>query len=260
MRHTTSDPARRFGSVARLYGVAAFERFRTAQVCVVGVGGVGSWTVEALARSGIGRLTLIDLDHIVESNVNRQIHALEPNFGKAKVIALAERIAAIDPDIQVTPLEAFAEPDNLVEVIDPSWDWLVDCIDGHRNKAALIAHCRRLELPLVSVGGAGGRLDPSRVRIADLSRSEQDPLLSKTRKLLRTHYGFPSHSKKPFAIPCVYSDEQPIPPAQVNGCHSDTASIPGGGLHCGGYGSVVTVTATFGLMAASLVLKRLGGR
>jgi len=252
-----SDRSRRFGGIARLYGPATLERFGRAQVCVIGVRGVGSWVVEALARSGIGHLILIDLDHIVESNVNRQLQALEPDFGKAKVAALAGRIAAIDPDTKVTPVEAFAEPGNLVRLIDPAWDGLVDCIDGYRNKAALIAHCRRLGLHLVSVGGAGGRLDPTRVRSADLSRTEQDPLLSKTRKLLRSDYGFPSNPKRRFEVPCVYSNEHRITPAEASGCATDHPQAPGSGLHCGGYGSVVTVTAAFGLAAASLVLKRL---
>jgi len=252
-----TDRNRRFGGITRLYGPTALECFGKARVCVVGVGGVGSWAVEALARSGIGHLTLIDLDHIVESNVNRQIQALDPDFGKAKVTALAERIATIDPDIEVTPVEAFAEPDNLARLIDPAWDGLVDCIDGYRNKAALIAHCRRFGPYLVSVGGAGGRIDPTRVRIADLSRTEQDPLLSKTRRLLRSDYGFPRNPKRRFEVPCVYSDEHLITPAEATGCTTDYPQAPGSGLQCAGYGSVVTVTATFGLTAASLVLKRL---
>jgi tRNA threonylcarbamoyladenosine dehydratase len=252
-----SDRSRRFGGIARLYGPAALERFATARVCVVGVGGVGSWAVEALARSGIGHLVLIDLDHIAESNVNRQIQALEPDLGKAKVQALAARIAAIDPDAQVTPVEVFAEPDNLAQIIDPTWDALLDCIDGYRSKAALIAHCRRIGLYLASAGGAGGRRDPMRVRIADLSRTEHDPLLSKTRKLLRSQYGFPRDPKRRFAVPCVYSAEQPPTPARVAGCDPARSAAPGSGLHCGGHGSVVTVTAGFGLAAASLVLAHL---
>jgi tRNA A37 threonylcarbamoyladenosine dehydratase len=252
------DRDRRFGGIARLYGAAALERFGQARVCVLGVGGVGSWAVEALARSGIGKLLLIDLDHIAESNVNRQLQALEPDFGKAKVQALAERITLIDSGTRVDTLEGFAEPDNLAQLIPKDLDFVLDCIDGYRNKAALIAHCRRRKLPLVTAGGAGGILDPTRIRIADLSRTEQDPLLSKTRKLLRSDYGFPRNPKRRFEVPCVYSDEMRILPSRTGGCSTDEA--PGPGLNCGGYGSVVTVTAAFGFAAVSRVLQKLAAQ
>ena len=249
------NPDRRFGGIARLYGAAALTRFRRARICVLGVGGVGSWAVEALARSGIGDLLLIDLDHIAESNVNRQLQALEPDFGKAKVQALAERIALIDDSIRVHTLETFAEPDNLPQLLPDGLDFVLDCIDGYRNKAALIAHCRRRKLRVVSAGGAGGITDPTRVRIADLSRTEQDPLLSKTRKLLRRDYGFPRNPKRRFEVPCVYSDEPRVAPSRTDDC--GTGKAAGSGLNCGGYGSVVTVTAAFGFTAVSRVLKQL---
>ncbi len=250
------DRQRRFGGIGRLYGNRALERLARVRVCVVGVGGVGSWAVEALARSGVGHLTLLDMDHIAESNVNRQLQAVEEDFGKSKVLALAERIGGINADARVDPIELFAEPDTLAQVIDPSHDFIVDCIDGFRHKAALIAHCRRGRIPLITVGGAGGMVDPTRVRIADLSRSEQDPLLAKTRKLLRSGYGFPRNPKRRFAVPCVYSDEQLRMPVS-NACTSATPVVPGSGLNCGGYGSVVTVTAVFGMTAVSHVLKKL---
>jgi tRNA A37 threonylcarbamoyladenosine dehydratase len=252
---TGVDRDRRFGGIARLYGAAALERFGRARVCVLGVGGVGSWAVEGLARSGIGNLLLIDLDHIAESNVNRQLQALEADFGKAKVQALAERIAQIDSGARVDTLETFAEADNLAQLLPDDLDFVLDCIDGYRNKAALIAHCKRHRLPLVTVGGAGGIIDPTRIRVADLSRTEQDPLLAKTRKLLRSEYAFPRNPKRRFEVPCVYSDEQRTFPDQAGGCA--TGGPPGSGLNCGGYGSVVTVTATFGLTAVSRVLQKL---
>lgn len=252
------DRQRRFGGIARLYGDHALPALARARVCVVGVGGVGSWAVEALARSGVGGLTLLDMDHIAESNVNRQLQALEPDFGKAKVQALAERILGINGDARVELLEAFAEPDNLDSLIDPAYDFVVDCIDGYRNKAALIAHCRRRRIPLVTVGGAGGMMDPTRVRIADLSRSEQDPLLAKTRKLLRSEYNFPRNPKRRFEVPCVFSDEpRRIPDPAVGHCESGASPVGLGGLNCAGYGSVVTVTAVFGMTAVSHVLKKL---
>lgn len=246
------DYPRRFGGISRLYGPAALTALAGARVGVVGVGGVGSWAVEALARSGVGHLTLIDLDQVAESNINRQIQALDGTLGQAKVTALAERIAGINPDAQVRCIEEFAEPDNLERVIDPSLDYLLDCIDGAHNKAALIAHCQHIGLPLVTVGGAGGTRDPTRLRVLDLAFTSQDPLLARTRQLLRARHGFPRDPKRPFRVACVFSDQPRIQPV-APGCDG----APGGRLNCAGYGSVVTVTAAFGLAAAAQVLERL---
>ncbi|MCU7925479.1 MAG: tRNA cyclic N6-threonylcarbamoyladenosine(37) synthase TcdA [Candidatus Thiodiazotropha sp. (ex Dulcina madagascariensis)] len=253
------DIQRRFGGIARLYGRQGLERFGRSHVAVIGVGGVGSWAVEALARSGIGRLTLFDLDHIAESNVNRQLHALESEFGKPKVSVLAQRVSAINPDCRVTPVEAFIEPDSLQPVIEGGFDYVLDCIDNFRAKAALIATCRRHRIPVITLGGAGGQTDPTRIRLADLSRSEQDPLLSKTRKLLRREYGFPTNLKRRFDVPCVYSMEQLVyPDAEGEVCLVRPTAVEGS-LNCGGFGSAMTVTAGFGLAAVSHVLKRLAG-
>ena len=253
------DPERRFGGVRRLYGKRALERFREAHVCVVGIGGVGSWAAEALARSAIGRLTLIDLDHVAESNINRQLHALTETLGLAKVQVMATRIREINPDCRVTAVEEFLEPGNLATLLRANYDHVIDCIDGFRIKAALIAHCRRLRIRLVTVGGAGGQSDPTRVRVADLSRTEHDALFAKTRKLLRQDYGFPKNLKRRFDVPCVYSDEQPLFPAGDGGvCHEKPHGAGAGRLNCaGGLGSSMAVTATFGLVAAAHTLKKL---
>ncbi len=253
------DSQRRFGGIARLYGQAGLTRFAQAHVAVIGVGGVGSWAVEALARSGIGALTLFDLDHIAESNVNRQLHALEGEFGKAKVIAMAERVRAINPLCRVTPVEAFVEADNLTMVSEGGFDYVMDCIDSFRTKAAIIAACRRRKLPVITLGGAGGQTDPTRIRLADLSRSEQDPLLSRTRKELRKSYGFPTNTKRRFDVPCVYSLEQQVYPDAQGAVCLDRPTAIESSLNCGGYGSAMTVTASFALVAVSQVLKRLAG-
>lgn len=228
-------------------------------MCVLGIGGVGSWAAEALARSAIGRITLIDPDHVAESNINRQLPALGNTLGMAKVQVVAERIAQINPACTVTTVEEFLTIDNLEALLANRFDFLVDCIDGFRIKAALIAHCKRNRQPLITVGGAGGQTDPTRIRVADLSRTEHDALFSKTRKLLRHDYGFPTNPKRRFGIPCVYSDEQPLFPAENGGvspAKPDSRSI--GGLTCaGGLGSVMTVTASFGLVATAQVLRRL---
>jgi tRNA A37 threonylcarbamoyladenosine dehydratase len=250
---------RRFGGIARLYGQQGLARFANAHVAVIGIGGVGSWAVEALARSGIGALTLFDLDHIAESNVNRQLHALEGNFGMAKVKAMQARVLAINPDCRVSPVEAHIEAEYLAPVVDGGFDQVIDCIDSFRIKAALIAACRRQKVALITVGAAGGQRDPTRVRVADLSRSEQDPLLAKTRRLLRREYGFPLNPKRRFDVPCVYSCEQQVFPDAQGGVCQERPSDMQGSLNCGGYGSVMTVTANFGLVAVSYVLGKIAG-
>ncbi|MGD2055751.1 MAG: tRNA cyclic N6-threonylcarbamoyladenosine(37) synthase TcdA [Gammaproteobacteria bacterium] len=253
------DPERRFGGIRRLYGTPALERFRQARVCVVGIGGVGSWAAEALARSAIGRITLIDLDHVAESNINRQLPALDATLGMAKVQVMATRIREINPACEITAVEEFLTPDNLATLLSPEYGYLIDCIDGFRIKAALIAWCRRNRRPLITVGGAGGQIDPTRIRVADLSRTEHDALLSRTRKLLRQEYGFPKNPQRRFNIPCVYSREQPRFPAADGGvCPEKSQGVSAGRLNCaGGLGSVTAVTATFGLVAAAHVLQKL---
>lgn len=242
-----SGHARRFGGIERLYGAGSLARLVAKHACVIGIGGVGSWAVEALARSGVGRLTLIDLDHVAESNVNRQVHALETTLGQAKVLAMRERIAQINPDCQVDCIEEFITAENVVSLL-PVCDAVIDCIDQVKAKAALVAHCKRNKLPVVTTGGAGGRTDPTRIRIDDLSRTTQDALASKLRAQLRKEYGFPRDAKKKFGVPCVFSDEQ-IRRPQTQACDLDEAGLHG--LNCAGYGSSVAVTAGFGCAAAA---------
>ncbi|NJD05774.1 MAG: tRNA cyclic N6-threonylcarbamoyladenosine(37) synthase TcdA [Methylococcaceae bacterium] len=253
---------RRFGGITRLYGVEGLRRLREAHVCVVGVGGVGSWAAEALARSAVGTLTLIDLDNVAVSNVNRQIHALDGAYGTAKVRAMAERIAAINPACRVIQVEDFVTVDNVAELITRDFHWVLDCMDAFRIKAALAAHCRRTKIKLVTVGAAGGMTDPTRIKVLDLSRTAQDPLLARTRKQLRDRHGFPANPQRRFSIPAVFSDEHALYPTADGGvCQQRDPGAAASGLNCaGGIGSVMTVTASFGLVAVSLVLNRLAGR
>lgn len=257
------DFERRFGGVRRLYGGVALERFQQAHVCVIGMGGVGSWAVEALARSAVGKLTLVDLDNIAESNVNRQLHALEGSFGMAKVTAMAARVRAINPLAEVREIEDFITPDNLDALLGRQYDVVLDAIDDARAKVGLAAWCRQYHIPLVMAGGAGGRLDPARLRVADLAEVHGDRLLAKVRNQLRRDHGFPKGldgnkpgSKKKlqkFGIACVYSDEPLQQPETA--CATDTEAITG--LNCAGYGSSVAVTASCGMVAAAEVLKAL---
>ncbi len=263
-----ADRARRFGGVARLYGPAAAAAFERAHVAVIGIGGVGSWTAEALARSAVGRLTLIDLDNVAESNTNRQIHALDGNYGKPKVDAMAERIALIDPACRVTRVEDFAEPENFDALLGGGFDFVIDAIDSVRTKVALIAWCVARQQPLVTVGGAGGQLDPTRIRIDDLALTIQDPLLSKVRAQLRKQHGFPRGPKAKFKVSAVYSDEPLIYPEAASevdgeadeGGEAAAAQAGPAGLNCAGFGSSVCVTASFGFAAAAHALRTIAAR
>lgn len=242
------DHERRFGGVARLYGISGADNLRQAHVCVVGIGGVGSWSAEALARTGIGRITLIDLDMVAESNTNRQIHALGEVYGKSKVDAMAERIRAINTECDVCCIEDFVTLENLESILGRGFTVIIDAIDQVRQKAAMIAYCVRHRIPIITAGAAGGQIDPTQVLIDDLSRTVQDPLLAKVRSILRRDYGFPRGSKKNFSVPAVYSTEPLRYPSTTSSCSTEQRS---GGLNCAGFGSSVCVTSVFGMAAAA---------
>ena len=231
---------RRFGGVSRLYGLELRERFGQATVVVAGLGGVGSWAAEALARTGIGHLVLIDLDHVAESNTNRQLHALEGEYGKAKVQAMSERIRQINPEITLTSYDEFLEPDNLDGLI-PVNAFVLDATDSVQTKIALAVWARKDDRALVMCGAAGGKSDPTAVRCDDLSKTEQDALLAKVRQGLRQDHGFSRNLKRKIGIRAIYS-------------HEPRAGASGGGLACSGYGSTVMVTAACGLAAAAEIL------
>jgi tRNA A37 threonylcarbamoyladenosine dehydratase len=250
-----ADLDRRFGGIGRLYGDAALARFRNARVCVVGIGGVGSWAAEALARSAIGAITLIDLDHIAESNTNRQIHALGDEYGKAKVGAMAERIRAINPACAVTEIEEFVTPENVGELLE-RFDVVIDAIDQVRTKVAMIAWCREHRIPIVVAGGDGGQTDPARIVSGDLAHTIQDPLLSKVRAQLRKQHGFTRDAKRKFGVPAIYSTEPLRYPESGAACE---VAAPAGGLNCAGFGSSVCITAVFGFFAAAAALKLVSG-
>lgn len=254
-----TDFVRRFGGVRRLYGERGLARLQAAHVCVIGLGGVGSWAAEALARSAVGQLTLIDLDNIAESNVNRQLHAVDGEFGKAKVNAMAARIRSINPQCRLNEIEDFVTPDNVAAMLAGGFDVVVDAIDDARAKVALAVYCRQQRLSLVMAGAAGGRLDPTRVRSGDLVQITGDRLLAKVRTSLRRDHGFPkaiaAGKKSPakFGIACIYSDEATIRPDAA--CVADNQGLAG--LNCAGYGSSVCVTAAFGMAAAAIALNLL---
>ena len=297
---------RRFASVARVYGEAGCQRLWQSHVVVVGIGGVGSWAAEALARSGVGRLTLIDLDHVAESNINRQVHALTSTLGAAKVEVMAQRIRDISSDVSVHPVDEFIEPGQEEKLIPADADLVIDAIDAVAAKASLIAWCVANGKPVIACGAAGGRTDPLQLRVEDLSRTTGDALLSAVRARLRRHHGFPrgdgtampfSASRAEASNALAHSPDQegadapshfsgqgarPVPAAQTQ-CSSrrrrkgdpSRFGVPaihspeqiagtrpkseGGGmpLACAGYGSLVTVTASMGLAAASQAIAQL---
>lgn len=256
------DFARRFGGVSRLYGKAGLARLQAAHICVIGIGGVGSWAAEALARNAVGTITLIDLDNIAESNVNRQLHAVDGAFGKAKVSVMRERIHSINPFAEVHEIEDFVTAENASQMLGRNFHGIIDCIDDAKAKMAIAAYCKTHNIPFVTTGGAGGRLDPTRIRQADLSQVNGDRLLAKVRNGLRRDYAFPKAQEikgkaKPkvslFGITAIYSDEQVIQPDRT--CETDAQAVTG--LNCAGYGSSVCVTAPFGFAAAAAVLSKI---
>mgnify|MGYP000892753116 FL=1 len=250
---TGMDSERRFGGINRLYGADALARLAAAHVCVIGIGGVGSWAAEALARCGVGRITLVDLDHVAESNTNRQIHALEGEYGRAKVQAMAARIRAINPGCDVHEIDDFISADNVAALL-PDCDAVLDAIDDGRAKAALIAHCRARDLFVVTTGAAGGRRDPTRIQVADLARTEHDPLVARLRAQLRKDYGFPRGAKQHFGVECVFSTEPIVRPESGQACDVDESPAHGAAPQGLNYGAAVMVTATFGMAASARVV------
>ena len=250
------DFERRFGALRRLYGADGAQRIFASHVVVVGIGGVGSWAAEALARSGVGRLTLIDLDHLAESNTNRQVHALSDTLGQSKVLAMRQRIAQINPQAQVQAIDDFVTPDNWLQLLPQiaaagAPDALLDACDQSRAKETLAAWALGQPLHFVTVGAAGGKRQAHRVELADLADASHDPLLARLRYRLRKAHGAPASG--PIGVACAFSREPVAAP-------DPTCATPGasdGSLNCHGYGSSVTVTATFGLCAAGWLLERL---
>jgi tRNA A37 threonylcarbamoyladenosine dehydratase len=247
------DLERRFGGLARLYGTEGAARIRAACVVVVGVGGVGSWAAEALARSGVGQLMLIDLDHVAESNVNRQVHALTTTLGQSKVGAMRDRIGLIHPECEVIGIEEFVDPANWPQLLGGrTVDAVIDACDQVVAKTAMAQWARNAHCDFVSVGAAGGKRQAHRVDIDDLVRVTHDPLLAQVRYRLRKHHGAPREGKA-IGVSCVFSREAVLPPDVSCAVEGD------GSLNCHGYGSVVSVTATFGLAAAGKVLDTVAG-
>ena len=247
-----SDFDQRFSGIARLYGADGLERLRRAHVCVVGIGGVGSWTVEALARTAVGKLTLIDLDEVCVSNVNRQLHALDGEIGRPKVESMSARVRAINPDCEIQAITDFFAPSNAKELLSTGYDCVVDAIDNVPNKCLLIARCRDVAIPIVTTGGAGGRQNPAEIKVADLAQTTHDGLLQAVRKKLRDDFNFPREPRQLFGVPCVFSAEPQVFPHRNGTVCAQKEEGSDLRLNCdSGYGTATHVTGTFGFIAAS---------
>ncbi|MFA9488462.1 MULTISPECIES: tRNA cyclic N6-threonylcarbamoyladenosine(37) synthase TcdA [unclassified Mannheimia] len=242
----------RFGGIGRLYTPEGLEKLRHSHICVIGIGGVGSWAVEALARSGIGKITMIDMDDICVTNINRQIHAMSGTVAQLKTEAMKERVERINPECVVEIVDDFITTENIPDYLNRGYDYVIDAIDSVKTKAALIAYCKRNKIKLITTGGAGGQTDPTQIQITDLSKTIQDPLASKVRSLLRKEYNFSQNPKRKFGIDCVFSTQPLIFPKMGEGCEVSAT------MNCAnGFGAVTMVTATFGFFAVSRVIDKL---
>ena len=264
-----SDYQLRFGGIARLYGEQGALALQQAHFCIIGIGGVGSWVAEALARNGVGNMTLIDLDDICTTNINRQIHALSSTIGQDKVEVMSERILQINPDCNITQIDDFVTEENLAELMSAGYDYVIDAIDSVHIKTRIIAYCKRNKMPIITIGGAGGQTDPSKIQITDLSKTYQEPLLAKVRNQLRRDHNFPKSdekkaSKRKFSVDAVFSTQQLFYPDSEGGVCQSKPDITNGSpqsamrLDCsGGFGAATHVTATFAFFAVSRAIEKL---
>ncbi|KID56822.1 sulfur acceptor protein CsdL [Pseudoalteromonas luteoviolacea] len=254
---TDQDTSLRFGGIGRLYGDQQLAWLSDAHFCVIGIGGVGSWAAEALARTGIGHITLIDLDDICVTNINRQLHAVTQTVGEIKAEAMKSRLESINPNGQVTVIDDFITQENIKEYIQ-GFDYVIDCIDAVKEKAALIAHCKRNKIPVITTGGAGGQTDPSQISFGDVAKTTHDPLLAKVRYLLRKQYNFTTNPKRKFAVDCVYSTEQLVyPTGDGEVCKAKQQADGSKNMDCAtGFGSATMVTGSFGFFAAAKSIRK----
>jgi tRNA A37 threonylcarbamoyladenosine dehydratase len=254
------DTDKRFAGIERLYGKPAAKVLQSMHVCIVGLGGVGSWVVEALVRSGVGKLTLIDYDEIAEGNINRQMHAMSSTLGKKKTAVMQDRVIDINPACECMIIDDYINEDNLWDYLSPEreYDYVVDAIDSIKFKSSMIYFCKRNKIPIITTGGAGGITDPASIGTRDLSRTYNDALAARVRSRLRSEFGFSRNPKRYFGVECVYSSQQKVFPNADGSVSTDKPGIHGVHLDCSmGYGSISFVTACFGFIAASRVVNKL---
>ena len=260
MNQILSDSARqRFGGIARLYGTSALETLQRSHILIIGIGGVGSWAAEALARSGIGAITLMALDDICITNTNRQVHAHQSTIGQSKTMVMRDRLLSINPEITVNCIDDFLDQENLHDYIQPHYSLVIDAIDSAMVKTHLIAFCKSRKMPILTVGSAGGKKDPRKIIVGDLSKTKNDPLLAKVRNNLRRLHNFSRNPKRVFSVKAIYSTEQmTYPDNQGETCQTKAFMEEGAKLDCNqGFGAATMVTASFGFIAATEAIKKL---
>ncbi len=254
-----SQYSERFAGIQRLYGTNKAKIIPTLHICVIGIGGVGSWAVEALARSGVGEITLIDNDDIALSNINRQIHTLDKTINQSKVSAMRERVLQINPECRCHAIDDLITQSNLSKFFhqDCAFNYVIDAIDSARHKSALIYYCKRNKIPIITTGGAGGLIDPTAIKIIDLSKTHNDPLAANVRSQLRYNYNFSRNTKRRFGVECVYSTEQQLYPQADGSVGQEKPDTKGVSLDCNvGYGSSSCVTSVFGFVAAARAIEK----
>ena len=247
----------RFGGIVRLYGIKGMDKIRNSKILVIGIGGVGSWVAEALARTGAGHMTLVDLDDVCVTNINRQIHALNGTVGKFKVDVMKDRVQLINPFCEIDTKQCFFSPKNLETIFDKNYDFVIDACDDFTNKCHLIDYCRKNKIPLIVMGGAGGKTDPSQIRVSDMASSSNDKLLARLRKKLRQDFSFPKDDEGDFGIWAVWSHERAVYPTP-DGCVTHKPPGMAKNMDCSeGFGSVSFVTGAFAFAATSLVVREI---
>jgi tRNA A37 threonylcarbamoyladenosine dehydratase len=253
-----SEYNQRFGGIQRLYGMRGAEAIRNSHICVIGIGGVGSWVVEALARSGVSAITFIDHDDIAMSNTNRQLHTTVESYERSKSEVMAERVLAINPECRVNAIDDLLSDTNIEKYIGEDFDYVIDAIDSIRQKAALIHFCKRNKIRIITTGGAGGISDPTCIEVKDLNKTYNDPLAANVRQRLRSRHGFSKNPQSRFGVECVFSTEQHLYPKEDGSVCQRKPGVKGATLDCNfGYGSATFVTATFGFVAVSRVFRKI---
>lgn len=253
-----SNYEEKFSSVSRVYGVEMMSKLARMHICVIGLGGVGSWAAEALVRTGVGKITLVDGDTVSPGNTNRQIHTLESTLGQSKVGTMEQRMLDINPECEVLTIHQYIDSDNFRDILERGYDCVIDAIDSFRTKASIIYCCKRNKIPIITTGGAGGLVNPTQIQVSDLSSTWNDPLAAKVRSELRSQYRFTRNKKYSFGVPCVYSIEQQRYPDEDGKVVYRKPGVSGLTLDCNyGYGSSVAVTAMFGFVAAATAIERI---
>lgn len=257
----SGDYSERFGGIQRLYGINKAQIIPTLHICIIGIGGVGSWAVEALARSGVGKITLIDHDDIALSNINRQIHTLNSTIDQSKVITMQQRVMEINPDCECHAIDDLLTDNNLTKYFPKDsrkkYDYVIDAIDSVKHKSALIYHCKRNKIPVITTGGAGGLINPTAIEICDLSKTYNDPLAATVRSQLRSQYNFTRNPQSRFGVECVFSTEQQLYPQADGNVGQEKPGSKGVSLDCNfGYGSSSCVTSVFGFAAAARAIEK----